>query len=152
MKRFSLITASLLPLALAAGILCSCHKPAVTTSSSATTATSQTTATVTSVSESTTSLTETTPAVPSDSETSFEGSIIATATDTFVEDRHLAMGKFNYVLKNKEWKFDGEMNYHKYKDGTVVYYDKESKSWFVMDNKGQGWYYDPDIKDFVRDE
>lgn len=63
-----------------------------------------------------------------------------------------AKGKFNYVLKNKSWKYDGEMYYHKYKDGTIVYYDKEAKSYFVMDSKGQGWYYDPDIKDFVRDE
>ncbi|MBO4681332.1 MAG: hypothetical protein J5623_05465 [Clostridiales bacterium] len=63
-----------------------------------------------------------------------------------------ANGKFNYVLKNKSWKFDGEMYYHKYKDGTTVYYDKEAKSYFLVDSKGQGWYYDPDIKDFVKDE
>jgi hypothetical protein len=64
----------------------------------------------------------------------------------------LAKGKFNYVLKNKDWKYDGEMYYHKYKDGTVVYYDKEAKSWFLVDKSGQGWYYDSDINDFVRDE
>lgn len=56
------------------------------------------------------------------------------------------------MLKNKSWKYDGEMYYHKYKDGTIVYYDKENKSYFLIDSKGQGWYYDPDLKDFVKDE
>lgn len=151
MKRLSLVTASLL-LALAAGTLCSCHKPSETASSTVTSVTAQTTDMVTSATESTTAVTDTTPTVPSDSETSSDEPEIPSATDTYIEDRHLAKSKFNYVLKNKDWKFDGEMYYHKYKDGTVVYYDKESKSWFVMDNKGQGWYYDPDVKDFVRDE
>ena len=100
----------------------------------------------------TTALTETTPTTPDETVTETTAEIIATATDTYVEDRHLAKGKFNYVLKNKDWKYDGEMYYHKYKDGTVVYYDKEAKSWFLVDKSGQGWYYDSDINDFVRDE
>ncbi|MCR4776052.1 MAG: hypothetical protein K5869_06705 [Saccharofermentans sp.] len=155
MKRFSLITASL-SLALLTGLLCACHKPAETSVSTEYT-TVQTTTT-----ESTTysAVTETTPAAtPSDSAPDNSGTpaettaeIIATQTETYVEYRHVAKGKFNYVLKNKSWKFDGEMYYHKYKDGTIVYYDKETKVWLVMDNSGQGWYYDPEINDFVKDE
>ena len=153
MKRFSLITASL-TLALAAGFLSACHKPAET-SVSTTTTTVQTT-TIAEVTSSTTALTETVPTTVSET-SGVSGSettpgYTATERGTYVEDRHLAKGKYNYVLKNKDWKFDGEMYYHKYKDGTVVYYDKEAKSWFVMDNKGQGWYYDAEADDFVRDE
>lgn len=153
MKRFSLITTSLM-LAIITGLACACHKPSepsVSTSSS----TFQTT-TSSEVTSSTTALTETVPTTASEttggSVTETTPSYIATERGTYVEDRHVAKGKFNYVLKNKDWKFDGEMYYHKYKDGTTVYYDKEAKSWFVMDNKGQGWYYDSEIDDFVRDE
>ena len=153
MKRFSRITASL-TLALAAGFLSACHKPAET-SVSTTTTTVQTSITA-EVTSSTTALTETVPTTASET-SGVSGSettpgYTATERGTYVEDRHLAKGKYNYVLKNKDWKFDGEMYYHKYKDGTVVYYDKEAKSWFVMDNKGQGWYYDSEADDFVRDE
>jgi len=153
MKRFSLITVSVM-LVIVAGLACACHKPKEP-SVSTTPTTVQTTTTV-GVTTSTTALTETVPTT--ESETSGESgsettpSIIASERGTYVEDRHLAKGKFNYVLKNKDWKFDGEMYYHKYKDGTVVYYDKETKYWFVMDNKGQGWYYDAEANDFVRDE
>lgn len=73
MKRFSLITASLM-LALAAGMFCSCHKPAETPSSSEL------------------PVTETTTDVSSDSESATDDSVIATATDTFIEDRHRAKG------------------------------------------------------------
>lgn len=153
MKRFSLIAASL-SLALTAGLLCACHKPVET---SVTTTESTTVQTTTTEATTTTALTETTPTTqPSDSnpETTPEitSTVIATQTETYVEDRHLAKGKFNYVLKNKDWKFDGEMYYHKYKDGTIVYYDKEVKAWFVMDTSGQGWYYDAEVKDFVKDQ
>lgn len=152
MKHISLISASL-SLVLAAGLLSACHKPAETSVS--TTTTVQTTTTATDEPTTTTPVTETTPVettASSDPSASTSSSIIATATGTYVEDRHVAKGKFNYVLKNKDWKYDGEMYYHKYKDGTVVYYDKETKYWFVMDKSGQGWYYDGDINDFVRDE
>ena len=152
MKRFSLITASL-SLALIAGLFCSCHKPEETTVST-TAATVQTT---TSESTTTSAVTETTPvSEPSVSspETTPESTsdVIATQTEIDSEYRHVAKGKFNYVLKNKDWKFDGEMYYHKYKDGTTVYYDKEVKAWFVMDKSGQGWYYVAEINDFVKDE
>ena len=167
MKRFSYITALLLPV-LTAGLIGACHKPAETSASasaSAETTTIQTTSTAevttattttATATASSTPVTETIP--PSDepdlSDTTHESTspVIATATDTYVEDRHVAKGKFNYVLKNNDWKFDGEMYYHKYKDGTVVYYDKEVKAWLVMDKSGQGWYYDSEIDDFVRDE
>lgn len=150
MKRFSLITASL-SLALFAGMLCACHNPNQTTATSiATTVT--TTTTTSEITTSTTALTETTPTTPDVTESETTREYIATATDTYVEDRRVAKGKFNYVLKNKDWKYDGEMYYHKYKDGTIVYYDKEVKSWFLIDSEGQGWYYDADINDFVRDE
>ena len=152
MKRFSLITVSVM-LAIVAGLACACHKPKETTVTTTTTVQTTTTAEVTSL---TTALTETVPTTASET-TAVSGSettpsFIATERGTFVEDRHFAKGKFNYVLKNKDWKFDGEMYYHKYKDGTVVYYDKETKYWFVMDNKGQGWYYDAEADDFIRDE
>lgn len=150
MKRFSLITAAL-SLALFAGMLVACHNPSQTTVTSTATTSTTVTATTTEATT-TTALTETTPTTPDETVTETTAEIIATATDTYVEDRHLAKGKFNYVLKNKDWKYDGEMYYHKYKDGTVVYYDKEAKSWFLVDKSGQGWYYDSDINDFVRDE
>ena len=150
MKRFSLITTAL-SLALFAGMLVACHNPSQTTVTSTATTSTTVTATTTEATT-TTALTETTPTTPDETVTETTVEIIATATDTYVEDRHLAKGKFNYVLKNKEWKYDGEMYYHKYKDGTVVYYDKEAKSWFLVDKSGQGWYYDSDINDFVRDE
>ena len=153
MKRFSLIAVSVL-LVISAGLMCACHKPSEPSVS--TTATTVQTTTATEASTTTTPLTETTPTSPVEttggSVPESTSTFAETERGTYVEDRHVAKGKFNYVLKNKDWKFDGEMNYHKYKDGTVVYYDKESKSWFVMDNKGQGWYYDPEINDFVRDE
>ncbi len=150
MKRFSLITAAL-SLTLFAGMLAACHNPSQTTATSTATTSTTVTATTTEATT-TTALTETTPTTHDETVTETTAEIIATATDTYVEDRHLAKGKFNYVLKNKDWKYDGEMYYHKYKDGTVVYYDKEAKSWFLVDKSGQGWYYDSDINDFVRDE
>ena len=103
---------------------------------------------------STSALTETTATAPSDSsETETTALTTPSGTaNTTAEIIHKANGKFNYVLKNKDWKFDGEMYYHKYKDGVVAYYDKETKAYFLIDSKGQGWYYDADLNDFVKDE
>ena len=151
MKRFSLITASL-SLTLLAGMFCACHNPSQTTTTSIATTVEPTTSSSSEVTTSTTALMETTPTTPDETASETTTVVFESTSGTYVEDRHVAKGKFNYVLKNKEWKFDGEMYYHKYKDGTIVYYDKEVKSWFLVDSSGQGWYYDPEIKDFVRDE
>ena len=145
MKRFSLIATSLM-LAIIAGLACACHKPKEPTVS--TTSSSVQTTTSSEATSSTTALTETVPTTASET----TGGSVTETTPSYIADRHVAKGKFNYVLKNKDWKFDGEMYYHKYKDGTTVYYDKEAKAWFIMDSKGQGWYYDSEIDDFVRDE
>ena len=146
---------ALLPLTLFAALLCACHDPAqtVNTSVSSQTVSSQT---VTSEMSATTASSETTSDTSVTTPTETTGELILTSPSgtpsTTPEKLNTAKGKFNYVLKNKSWKFDGEMYYHKYKDGTTVYYDKEAKSYFLIDSKGQGWYYDPDLNDFVKDE
>lgn len=143
--RFAGVFAAVLLMA----CLSSCKTPSETAVSSESTevSTSRTTA----VSETTTETTTRTTTETTISETTTETTPSDTAKET-KESLNTAGGKFNYVLKNKSWKFDGEMYYHKYKDGTTVYYDKEAKSYFLIDSKGQGWYYNPDIKDFVKDE
>ena len=154
MRRFARITASL-SFVLLASFLCACGgspKDTKPTSVSQVQTTSASTAPSQSSSETastTTELTITTPASSSDETilTSPSGTPSTTA-----EKLNTAGGKFNHVLKIKKWKFDGEMYYYKYKDGTTVYYDKEVKSYFLIDSKGQGWYYDPDLNDFVKDE
>ena len=154
MQRFKGITAAL-SLIMISAVLGACHDPktptVITSSTSATTA--QTTPSESSVT-STSALTETTATAPSDSsETETTALTTPSGTaNTTAEIIHRANGKFNYVLKNKDWKFDGEMYYHKYKDGVVAYYDKETKAYFLIDSKGQGWYYDADLNDFVKDE
>ena len=152
MRRFAGITA-VLSLIMVSAVLCACHDPkeptVVTSSTSTTTASSSAAETSASA---TTALTETTQTTPSEST---EATALTTPSDTpntTAEIIHKANGKFNYVLKNKDWKFDGEMYYHKYKDGVVVYYDKETKAYFLIDAKGQGWYYDAELNDFVKDE
>lgn len=157
MKRFAGITA-VLSLALIAGMLCSCHDPSGTTvSSGPATEVSSETATASSSTSETGTITETTTETASVATSNTSTTLptnmseIRTTVSEIVETRK-AMGKFNYVLKNKSWKYDGEMYYRKYKDGTTAYYDKEAKKYFLIDKKGQGWYYDPDIKDFVLDE
>ncbi|MBP5774087.1 MAG: hypothetical protein J6W36_00135 [Clostridiales bacterium] len=152
MRRFKGITAALSLIMLSA-VLFACHDPktptVVTSSTSVTTA--QTTPSETSATT-TSALTETTETAPSDSSETTALTTPSGTANTTAEIIHKANGKFNYVLKNKEWKFDGEMYYHKYKDGVVVYYDKETKAYFLIDSKGQGWYYDADLNDFVKDE
>ena len=155
MRRFKGITAALSLIMLSA-VLFACHDPktptVVTSSTSVTTA--QTTPSETSATT-TSALTETTETAPSESSETLDATALTTPSgtaNTTAEIIHKANGKFNYVLKNKEWKFDGEMYYHKYKDGVVVYYDKETKAYFLIDSKGQGWYYDADLNDFVKDE
>ena len=152
MRRFAGLTA-VLSLIMVSAVLCACHDPkeptVVTSSTSATTA-------ATSVSETssraTTALTETTATTPSESTESTALTSPSESPNTTPEIIHKANGKFNYVLKNKDWKFDGEMYYHKYSDGVIVYYDKETKAYFLIDSKGQGWYYDAELNDFVKDE
>ena len=132
--------------------LCACKNPSETSVSSESTSvsSSQITSVSETVTETTTEITtETTSETTETTASETSSSEKPTETETKL---NTANGKFNYVLKNKSWKFDGEMYYHKYKDGTTVYYDKEAKSYFLVDSKGQGWYYDPDIKDFVKDE
>ena len=152
MRRFKGITAALSLIMLSA-VLFACHDPktptVVTSSTSVTTA--QTTPSETSATT-TSALTETTETAPFDSSETTALTTPSGTANTTAEIIHKANGKFNYVLKNKEWKFDGEMYYHKYKDGVVVYYDKETKAYFLIDSKGQGWYYDADLNDFVKDE
>lgn len=152
MRRFKGITAALSLIMLSA-VLFACHDPktptVVTSSTSVTTA--QTTPSETSATT-TSALTETTETAPSESSETTALTTPSGTANTTAEIIHKANGKFNYVLKNKEWKFDGEMYYHKYKDGVVVYYDKETKAYFLIDSKGQGWYYDADLNDFVKDE
>ena len=138
---------------LIAAFLCACQNTVETPVSSEITS-----ATASQSSSVTESVTETT--AETTTETTVETTTTTTASETAASQKptetesklNTAKGKFNYVLKNKSWKYDGEMYYHKYKDGTVVYYDKENKSYFLIDSKGQGWYYDPDLKDFVKDE
>ena len=159
MRRFARITATL-SIAVLAAVLCSCNKPVetsetttVTESLAPVTSQTETTAVTTeSVTVTTETTTETTPAETSESTDDTKATSASKTTRATEEKLNTAKGKFNYVLKNKKWKFDGEMYYRKYKDGTTAYYDKEAKSYFVMDKKGQGWYYNPDIKDFVKDE
>ena len=131
--------------------LCACGKISETSApSESTSISSSLTASVTETTVETTSETTTVTTAETTETTSSE-----TTTEKPAETQpklNTANGKFNYVLKNKSWKYDGEMYYHKYKDGTTVYYDKEAKSYFLVDGKGQGWYYDPDLKDFVKDE
>lgn len=152
MRRFKGI-AVLMSAVLAAPFMCACKNVNETnlSSESIMVSSSQTASVTVTTTETTVQTTQET------SETTLSETLSETtsASDTAKETKeslNTAGGKFNYVLKNKKWKFDGEMYYHKYKDGTTVYYDKEAKSYFVMDSKGQGWYYNPDIKDFVRDE
>ena len=146
---------AMLSLTLFAALLCACHNPAqtVSTSVSSQTVSSQT---VTSETSATTASSETTTGITDTTPTESTSELILTSPSgtpsTTAEKLNTAKGKFNYVLKNKSWKFDGEMYYHKYKDGTTVYYDKEAKSYFLIDSKGQGWYYDPELNDFVKDE
>ena len=137
---------------LLAASLCACKNTTETsvTSEITSTATSQTTSITETVTE-TTSVTTTESTSETTTAAASETSSSQKPTETEAK-LNTAKGKFNYVLKNKSWKFDGEMYYHKYKDGTIVYYDKENKSYFLIDSKGQGWYYDPDLKDFVKDE
>ena len=153
-RRFARITAGL-SVALLLSFSCACVKDpegskqtsvSMNVTSSTTEAPSQTSS---EASATTTELTITTPANSTDETilTSPSGTPSTTA-----EKLNTANGKFNHVLKIKKWKFDGEMYYYKYKDGTTVYYDKEAKSYFLIDSKGQGWYYDPDLNDFVKDE
>ena len=145
--RFAVLVSAVLLMA----SLCACNNPAETSVSSESTSvtSSQTTFTTETTTE---TIAETTSETTETSETtSSETSSSEKPTET-QSKLNTANGKFNYVLKNKSWKYDGEMYYHKYKDGTTVYYDKETKSYFLIDSKGQGWYYDSDIKDFVKDE
>ena len=132
--------------------LCACNNPAETSVSSE--STSVTSSQTTSVTETATETTiETTTEITSETAETSASETSSTEKPTETQAKlNTANGKFNYVLKNKSWKYDGEMYYHKYKDGTTVYYDKETKSYFLIDSKGQGWYYDSDIKDFVKDE
>jgi hypothetical protein len=153
-KKIAVLSAALLIVA----SLCACNTPVETSTSSETTSISISPAT--SGTETVTETTETVSETTSESTTeaaqsSVSESVSVTTSMKVTETQpklNTAQGKFNYVLKNKSWKYDGEMYYHKYKDGTVAYYDKETKSYFLIDSKGQGWYYDPDLKDFVRDE
>ena len=152
MHRFARFTA-VLSLIMVSAVLCACHdpkEPTIVTSSTSTTAVT-TSATETSAS-STTALTETTATTPSESTDSTQLTTPSGTANTTAEIIHKANGKFNYVLKNKDWKYDGEMYYHKYSDGVIVYYDKETKAYFLIDSKGQGWYYDSELNDFVKDE
>ena len=131
--------------------LCACGKPSETSApSESTSISSSPTASFTETTVETTTETTTEPTTETTETTSSETTSEKTAETQ--PKLNTANGKFNYVLKNKSWKYDGEMYYHKYKDGTIVYYDKENKSYFLIDSKGQGWYYDPDLKDFVKDE
>ena len=142
--RFAVLVSAVLLMA----SLCACSNPAETSvSSESTYVTSSQTTSITETSTETTAETTSETTETTSSETS--SSEKPTETQAKL---NTANGKFNYVLKNKSWKYDGEMYYHKYKDGTTVYYDKETKSYFLIDSKGQGWYYDSDIKDFVKDE
>ena len=152
MRRFAGLTA-VLSLVMVSALLCACHDPKeptiVTSSTSATTSATSSAETSTSA---TTALTETTATTPSESTDSTQLTTPSGTANTTAEIIHKANGKFNYVLKNKDWKYDGEMYYHKYSDGVIVYYDKETKAYFLIDSKGQGWYYDTELNDFVKDE
>ncbi len=153
MRCFAKITASL-ALILSVSLQCACHDPKQTSvpSSSVQTVSSQTTTSQAPSSSETSETTELTLTTPLESSENTGLTSPSNTPSTTAEKLNTANGKFNYVLKNKSWKYDGEMYYHKYKDGTTVYYDKEAKSYFLIDSKGQGWYYDPDLKDFVKDE
>ena len=135
--RFAVLVSAVLLMA----SLCACNNPAETSVSSE--STSVTSSQMTSITETTTETTAETTSETAETSAS-ETSSSEKPTDTQAK-LNTANGKFNYVLKNKSWKYDGEMYYHKYKDGTTVYYDKETKSYFLIDSKGQGWYYDSDI-------
>ena len=152
MRRFAGLTA-VLSLVMVSALLCACHDPKeptiVTSSTSATTSATSSAETSTSA---TTALTETTATASSESTDATQLTTPSGTANTTAEIIHKANGKFNYVLKNKDWKYDGEMYYHKYSDGVIVYYDKETKAYFLIDSKGQGWYYDAELNDFVKDE
>ena len=160
MRRFAGVTL-ILSLSMVVAMFCACHDPKeptiVTTSvtETETTKASESSAATTSseaAASSSESLTGTAETTPQESSESSALTSPSQTPSTTAQKLNNAKGKFNYVLKNKDWKYDGEMYYHKYKDGTVVYYDKETKAYFLIDSKGQGWYYDPELDDFVKDE